>query len=81
MTTRSEILSERLTKVSERLALYYAAETAILGGAQSYSIGNRTLTRADLKAIADRIKTLEKQEMKLINGGAIRLQRVLPRNA
>lgn len=40
----SEILNARLTQ-------YIAAETAILTGGQSYKIGNRTLTRADLAEI------------------------------
>lgn len=34
----------------ERLAAYYAAEEAVLSG-QSYTIGGRSLTRADLAAI------------------------------
>jgi len=39
--------------------LFRAARDAILGGAQSYSINGRALTRADLKTIMDEIKTLE----------------------
>jgi len=44
---------------SERLEALYAAEKAILEGGQSYRIGNRTLTRADLGDIHDEIKRLE----------------------
>ncbi|MCH4062973.1 MAG: DUF6148 family protein [Lachnospiraceae bacterium] len=42
-----------------RLELYYAAEEAILSGAQSYTIGSRTLTRANLGTIETMIKKLE----------------------
>jgi hypothetical protein len=42
-----------------RLELYYAAEEAILSGAQSYQIGSRTLTRANLGTIETMIKKLE----------------------
>jgi hypothetical protein len=42
-----------------RLDLYYAAEEAILSGAQSYQIGSRTLTRANLRTIETMIKKLE----------------------
>lgn len=34
-----------------RLKQYLEAEATILAGGQSYTIGNRTLTRADLKQI------------------------------
>ena len=42
--------------LNARLKQYIAAETAILTGGQSYKIGSRSLTRADLsqlKAIRD----------------------------
>lgn len=42
-----------------RLELYYTAEEAILSGAQSYQIGSRTLTRANLGTIETMIKKLE----------------------
>jgi len=41
---------DRLTFARERLALYYAAEEKVLTG-QSYSLGGRTLTRANLAEI------------------------------
>ena len=80
MTTKSDILSDRLTSVATRLVKYKAAEDAILDGAQSYSIGSRTLTRADLRNITTMITRLEAEQLKLLNGGAIRVQRVVPRN-
>ena len=80
MPTRSEILSAIYTTVTERLEMYELAEIAILEGAQSYSIGNRTLTRGDLKAIATIIDRLKKEQLKLLNSGMIRVQRVVPRD-
>lgn len=42
----------------ERLQKYISAEDAILNGAQSYKIGNRELTRADLSEIRKVISDL-----------------------
>lgn len=42
---------------NERLAQYYAAEKAILSG-QSYTIGNLTLTRAQLSTVRAAIDDL-----------------------
>ena len=69
-----------LTQTQERLAKYIAAEAAILGGAQSYSIGNRTLTRADLDHIYDRITKLTSQCLTLQRGNRIKSQRIVPRD-
>lgn len=44
--------------LNARLKQYIAAETAILTGGQSYKIGNRTLTRADLAEIQSVISKL-----------------------
>ena len=49
--------------LNERLRQYVAAEKAILIGGQSYRIGNRTLTRADLNEIRTEIRAL-------VNAGA-----------
>lgn len=73
-------ITERITRVETRLELYYAAESAILGGAQSYSIGNRTLTRADLRNISEMIKRLESDLTKLNRGNRITAHRVVPRD-
>lgn len=43
----------------ERLKAYREAEKAILEGGQSYRIGNRTVTRADLADIRATIAALE----------------------
>lgn len=42
--------------LNERLKQYLSAEQAILVAGQSYRIGNRTLTRADLSEIRQEIK-------------------------
>lgn len=44
--------------LNARLKQYIAAETVILTGGQSYKIGNRTLTRADLAEIQSVISKL-----------------------
>lgn len=45
--------------LNQRLQMYLEAEHAILVGGQSYKIGNRTLTRADLGEIRDAISALQ----------------------
>ena len=55
--TRQEMLNERLRQ-------YIKAEETILNGGQSYTIGDRTLTRADLKRIQTMIESL-------LNSGAV----------
>ena len=51
----------RLTDLQTRLQQYSSCETAILDGAQSYGVGSRSLTRANLKEIADMIRYLEQE--------------------
>ncbi len=58
------------TEIQERLALYKAAETAILSGGQEYRLDNRSLTRADLGAIQKQIRDLEHQLAIATNGGS-----------
>lgn len=52
-------MARTITTVQMRLELYYEAERRILDGAQSYTIGNRQLTRANLAEIRKTIRTLE----------------------
>lgn len=76
-------MSDPLDKVfiQEMYDLYIKAEKAILGG-QSYSIGDRTLTKANLK---DVIASREKWGSLLVSitetgqVGGIRIKRVIPR--
>lgn len=46
--------------ITERLELYYEAERKVLRG-QSYTLGNRQLTRANLAEIRRAIKELESE--------------------
>ncbi len=62
---------ERLKMLKTRLKNYQECEEAILTGAQSYQIGKRELTRADLSEIANMIKYLENEIVReeAINSG------------
>jgi hypothetical protein len=77
-------LKDRLTRVAKRLDMYYAAEEAVLSGAQSYSLGSRTLTRADLAEIRKVIAKLEDEvdmlQSAVDGNGARRCVRALPRD-
>lgn len=48
-----EIKRNRLAEDKELLAQVKQAISAILNGAQSYTIGSRSLSRADLKSLLD----------------------------
>lgn len=73
-------LAERITETETRLAMYIAAEQAIVKGGQSYSIGNRSLDRGDLKEIRRAIIQLNNELNVLNNGYRLRMQRVVPRD-
>ena len=70
---------KRLEKKKERLAQYYEAEERVLKG-QSYRIGTRQVTRADLGAIQSGIKELEAEGAALEKHGTAgrRAARVIP---
>lgn len=74
----------RLTEYKKRLDLYIKAEAAILDGAQSYAIGSRNLTRANLSDVRKMIKDLEQGvdelEAELAGGGRRKCIRVIPRD-
>lgn len=77
-------IEARLAKYKARLELYYKAEEAILDGAQSYTIGSRHLTRADLAEIRKMMATLEngidELESELAGNGRRKCIRVIPRD-
>ena len=77
-------IQTRLNLYKERLELYIKAEASILEGAQSYSIGSRHLTRADLAEIRKMISTLEdgidELESQLSGGSRRKCIRVIPRD-
>ena len=56
-TTESKFPGSIQQMQNERLRSYYMAEMAVLSG-QSYTIGNRTLTRANLAEIRSAIDDL-----------------------
>ncbi len=53
-------MARSATVIVERLELYYEAERKVLRG-QSYTLGNRQLTRANLSEIRKAIKDLENE--------------------
>ena len=73
--TKDELLQDSL----DRLALYKLAEQKILNS-QSYSIGNRTMTRADLSEIKAEIRKLTSDIITLQRGNTIQIQGVVPRD-
>lgn len=71
-------MNERLIRTKERLQLYYQAEKAVLLR-QSYKIGTRELTMADLDTIRKQIDTLEAEVIALEkNNGKRKVKRVIP---
>lgn len=71
---------KRLERYKGRLAMYYKAEEAVLLN-QEYTIGSRSLKRADLATIRGAIKELESQVSMLeSSGGKNKAGRFLPRD-
>jgi hypothetical protein len=69
--------SEKLAKAKAELEQIDRAISMIVGGAQSYSIGTRSLTRADLAFLYKRKDMLEDLAAAL-SGGNGRFRRVVP---
>lgn len=71
-----------MTLAEKRVLLreYVAAEKAVLLG-QSYTIKDRTLTRADLTSIQRGRSKLESEIQSLDGGGAMKVRRVLFRDS
>lgn len=68
-----------LAQYQQRLIEYRNAESAILKG-QSYTIKDRTLTRASLKHVQDEINRLITTINSLQRGGGVRGRRAVPRD-
>lgn len=68
-----------LSQYKSRLNLYLKAEAAILKG-QSYTIKDRTLTRANLKHVQEEISRIQSIIDGRERGGGIRSRRVVPRD-
>ena len=71
----------RLDTYRNRLMQYYEAETKILEG-QSYSIGSRSLSRANLAEVRNAIKDLEGQIQALSTRGTTKrvVARFIPKD-
>ena len=69
--------AERLAERKEELQEVKAAIKMILGGAQSYTIGTRSLTRANLAELRKWKKELE-DEIAMLTGGSGRFKRIIP---
>lgn len=74
------MLTERQKRLNERYMQYLEAEKAVLTG-QSYMIGNRQLTRANLASIRAGIAELESQgapfEDEMLTGVSVRQRQVV----
>ena len=68
---------DRLKEAKAELSQINTAITMILGGAQSYTIGSRSITRADLKTLYKRKDTLD-DLITSLSGGSGRFKRVIP---
>lgn len=59
-----------LTEMQDRLTLYLTAETKILEGNQSWTVGTKSFTRADLAEIARTIKSIRSEISIARNAGS-----------
>jgi hypothetical protein len=76
-----QTVAEKEAELKVRLALYMTAEANILSNGQDYSIGDRSLSRADLSEIRKTIKDLQNQIDRLCNGsGGMTVNYGLPRS-
>lgn len=75
----NHLQKERLERYKNRLKMYYEAEEAVLLN-QEYTIGTKSLKRADLSSIRSAIKDLETQIMLLEGGGKNKAFRFVPRD-
>lgn len=83
-SSKRKRIEERLKLYKDRYDLLIEAEKAILGGAQSYTIGSRTLTRAELaevrKLINDVENGIDEMEAQLESGARRKAVRAIPRD-
>ncbi|SHO50081.1 DUF6148 family protein [Anaerocolumna xylanovorans] len=75
----NQLQKERLERYKSRLEMYYKAEEAVLLN-QEYTIGTKSLKRADLGSIRAAIKDLEKQITLMEGGGKNKAFRLVPRD-
>lgn len=77
--TKKKSVEMRIAMKRERLKKYYEAEERILNS-QSYTLGTRTLTRANLKEVQTIIEKLESEIVQLERHGGTgrRVVRAVP---
>lgn len=76
----TEVQKKCVERYKKRLEMYYDAEEAVLLN-QEYTIGTKSLKRADLSTIRAAIKELEGQiETLEASGGKNKAFRILPRD-
>ncbi len=63
---------ERLDQLNAELTIVRGAITAILGGAQEYRIGSKSVRRADLGLLFAERQRLEREIAEIENGGMFR---------
>ena len=77
------IYEYKQTKIEElelEKSEYVIARSAILKGAQEYTIKDRSLKRADLKFIQEEIDKINQQLLSLQYNGGSRFRPVIPRD-
>lgn len=81
MVQLSKEMKEKKQRLQNRLELYYQAEEKVLAG-QSFTIGSRSLTRANLADIQTMIADLESKIKAIDETGTEkrRVVRVIPRD-
>jgi hypothetical protein len=74
-------MKKRKQKLQNRLELYYECEEQILAG-QSFTIGSRSLTRANLSEVTSMIKKLEDEIAAIDANGTTKrkVARIIPRD-
>jgi len=72
-------MSMTQSQIQARLNAYLEAEQAILKN-QSYTIGTRTYTRANLKWIQEEIPKLRKELQAISGTGSMRTRRIVMRD-
>ena len=74
-------MKKRKQKLQNRLELYYECEEQILAG-QSFTIGSRSLTRANLSEVTNMIKKLEDEIAAIDANGTTKrkVARIIPRD-
>lgn len=77
----TQAMKEKKQRLQNRLELYYQCEEKVLAG-QSFTIGSRSLTRANLSEVVDMIKKLEDQIAAIDANGSTKrkVARVIPRD-